>query len=64
MVKLAKALEELNCSELEKITLFRQDNVIFNGSIMQLKGRQDLLNCNLLGNLRFMDKQGLVGNLK
>ena len=61
---LKDAIFNLDSSDLELITVYKNSNVIFHGRIIDLKERNDLLEETLSEEIYFEIKKGYITHLK
>lgn len=61
---LKDAIFNLDSSDLELITVYKNGNVIFHGRIIDLKERNDLLEETLSEEIYFEIKKGYIAHLK
>lgn len=61
---LKDAIFDLDSTDMELITVYKNDNVLFRGRIIDLKERNDLLEETLSEEIYFVIKKGYIAHLK
>lgn len=64
LMALKDTIFNLDSSDLELITVYKNSNVIFHGRIIDLKERNDLLEETLSEEIYFEIKKGYIAHLK